>query len=127
MAAIEQKRGQRKKILPDDEASPSRVEKKSQQLSPKILPDCGSVERRFVRCGRVNCKCAKGELHGPYTYVRTYRGGKRWRKYVKNDDVSALFQARKRRQEWIKEMKQAQDEFRQQWRELKSLLRSVGL
>jgi hypothetical protein len=36
----------------------------------------GSVHATFVRCGKPNCKCSHGELHGPY-YHRYQRVGDR--------------------------------------------------
>jgi hypothetical protein len=35
-----------------------------------ILP--GSIHATYARCGKPNCKCARGEPHGPY-YHRYYR------------------------------------------------------
>jgi hypothetical protein len=59
----------------------------------KMGPMGGTIEGRMIRCGKPNCKCAKGDLHGPY-YVRRWREyGKRCSKYVKKGDVSATFQA----------------------------------
>jgi hypothetical protein len=29
----------------------------------------GSVVEQRRRCGKEGCRCARGELHGPYTYV----------------------------------------------------------
>lgn len=31
--------------------------------------DAGWLEQRMVKCGRKTCRCAKGILHGPYTYL----------------------------------------------------------
>lgn len=104
-----------------------RSEKKSAKLPSKMLSDSGTIEHRYVRCGRPNCKCTKGELHGAYTYVRFYRNGKRWRRYVKNSDVSTFLQLREQRRQRLAEAKQAQAEFLLHWRELKSLLRSLGV
>src|ERR687892_2038390 len=46
------------------------------------LPDvegliAGSVVDQGRRCGKEGCRCASGELHGPYTYVVLPRGGGR--------------------------------------------------
>jgi hypothetical protein len=104
----------------------TRRKKKSERLPSKILPVNGSLETRRVKCGRSNCKCAKGELHGPYTYVRTYSGGERWRKYIKKSEKQAILadmsaykqqrieqrQARERNQEFAREMRQNNKEFR---------------
>jgi hypothetical protein len=39
-----------------------------------LLP--GSIHATYARCGKPNCKCARGEPHGPY-YHRYYRIGDR--------------------------------------------------
>lgn len=43
------------------------------------LPDLeellrGSVLSQQRRCGKPGCRCARGELHGPYTYLSIGRG-----------------------------------------------------
>ncbi|MCA1568292.1 MAG: hypothetical protein LC803_22135 [Acidobacteria bacterium] len=35
-----------------------------------------------VRCGKQGCKCANGELHGPYWYAYWSEGGKTKSEYV---------------------------------------------
>src|ERR687888_2662745 len=45
----------------------------------RSLPDvegliAGSVVEQGRRCGKEGCRCTRGELHGPYTYVTTGRG-----------------------------------------------------
>lgn len=55
-------------------------------------PDREVVERKRVgnityqlervRCGKPNCKCAKGSLHGPYWYGYWSEGGKTKSMYV---------------------------------------------
>ena len=58
---------------------------------PKIEPLRGAVCKQMKRCGKPNCKCAKGELHGPYYYRFFYRGGRQRKKYVKKGELSATF------------------------------------
>jgi hypothetical protein len=43
---------------------------KNQNLPPKNIPEAlpGYVEMRMVKCGKLRCKCTRGELHGPYFY-----------------------------------------------------------
>ena len=57
---------------------------------PKTIPDKlpGTVQPQYVRCGKPNCKCAQGELHGPYCY-RIWRdeGGKQHKEYVRRSDL----------------------------------------
>ncbi|HZU76943.1 MAG TPA: DUF6788 family protein [Dehalococcoidia bacterium] len=54
---------------------------KSGKPAPK-MPLPGNLERRFVRCGKANCHCARGELHGPYYRRVFWSGGERRRRYV---------------------------------------------
>lgn len=68
---------------------------------PKTAP--GVVCAQMVRCGKKNCKCARGELHGPYFYHFERVDSVLVKKYVKAKDVAALRAAcemRRRREEW---------------------------
>ena len=52
---------------------------------PKMLP--GAVCTEWKKCGKSNCRCAGGEMHGPY-YYRYWREGGRLRKtYVPHRSV----------------------------------------
>jgi len=35
-----------------------------------------------IRCGKKNCKCSRGELHGPYWYAFRQENGHAKRKYI---------------------------------------------
>ena len=54
----------------------------------------GYLVAQRVRCGRPNCRCARGEKHGPYWYLVCRRiRGRRWRQrkvYVPRDQVSTV-------------------------------------
>lgn len=53
----------------------------------------GAVCERYMRCGKAQCKCARGDLHGPY-YVRRWRDGTRHHTaYVRPRDLAAVRQA----------------------------------
>ena len=59
----------------------------------------GALIAEYKRCGKPNCRCARGELHGPYYYRRWRDGDRRQRKeYVARERVPevqlALAQAR---------------------------------
>ncbi len=88
-------------------------------MLPKI--ESGSICPQLVRCGRKNCRCARGELHGPYFY-RFWREDGRLRKtYVKQADAKKLLaaQAAERRR---------QSEFHtslELWRRLQDVLRGM--
>jgi Family of unknown function (DUF6788) len=83
---------QKKDVSSQSVASVS-PEIKSAKTPTKIEPLRGHLERRFVRCGKANCKCAKGELHGPYFLRRWRNGGKKRSNYVKKRDVFVTFKA----------------------------------
>lgn len=36
----------------------------------------GSMVEQMRRCGRASCRCATGDLHGPYAYFAQRRGGR---------------------------------------------------
>jgi hypothetical protein len=100
---------------------------KSDNLSTKIEPLPGALESRMIRCGKANCKCAKGFLHGPY-YVRRWRAGRhRSSKYVKKADVTqtkaACLVYRRNRQQ----LRQLIAESLNDWRQLKQMLKEIGL
>ncbi len=59
-------------------------------LSPKIEPLPGSLQAERKRCGRDNCHCATGLGHGPYRRRYWRENGRRYRQYVKPDDVEAV-------------------------------------
>lgn len=61
------------------------MKNKTENPLPKTLP--GSVHRQYVRCGKPACKCARGELHGPYYYHFARRGGQLVKRYLKAGEV----------------------------------------
>jgi hypothetical protein len=69
-------------ILPSDDPH---AETESIKTLPKMLP--GVVCSEWKKCGKPSCRCARGELHGPY-YYRYWREAGRLRKvYVARRDV----------------------------------------
>jgi hypothetical protein len=42
----------------------------------------GSLVSQMRRCGKEGCRCAQGELHGPYVYLSIGRGADRRLLYV---------------------------------------------
>lgn len=64
---------------------------------PKIAP--GAVCAQMVRCGKKNCKCSRGELHGPYFYHFVRVDGVLVKRYVKAKDVVAMRTACETRQQ----------------------------
>jgi hypothetical protein len=59
------------------------------------LPDVeatlrGALQRQMRRCGKAGCRCAEGELHGPYIYVSVRTGGRSRLLYVPTEAVDAV-------------------------------------
>jgi hypothetical protein len=95
------------------------VRNESHDPLPKRLP--GVVRPQWVRCGRPGCRCARGELHGPY-YYRFWREGGRLRKaYVRPADLERVRQACEARR---REQKRPTASLRL-WRRMAALLREV--
>lgn len=68
-------------------------------LSSGMLP--GTVHVQWVRCGRANCRCSHGQLHGPYHYRFWREGGRLRKQYVKRSDVEAVTAACNARAEQV--------------------------
>lgn len=75
---------------------------KSENPLPKTV-NKGAVCVQYFRCGKPNCKCARGELHGPYFAHFARRKGKLVKRYVRLSDAEMVAeqcqQARQRRAE----------------------------
>jgi hypothetical protein len=50
----------------------------ARQLPDVELALRGSLQTQSRRCGKEGCRCASGELHGPYVYLSVH-GGQRTR------------------------------------------------
>ncbi len=50
----------------------------------------GSWVERYSVCSRPNCKCHKGERHGPRHYIVVNEAGHQRQKYVPNAQVDAV-------------------------------------
>lgn len=84
----------------DTRASVPPGETESPSLLPKPEPLPGAVCAQYVRCGRPGCKCARGELHGPYWYRFWREKGRQHKAYVRPADlerVRAACEARRAR------------------------------
>lgn len=50
----------------------------------------GTLQRQGRRCGRPGCRCARGELHGPYLYLALYLDGRSRLVYVSGAQAGAV-------------------------------------
>ena len=105
---------------------------KSAETLPKITPapGQGSVHSEMKRCGRDNCRCTRGRLHGPYFY-RYYRvEGQLCKRYVKRSEleiVQAECAARRSAEAELREerqrMKEAERAGLEQYRQMLAVLK----
>jgi hypothetical protein len=59
----------------------------------------GSIHMEWKRCGKPNCRCARGLLHGPFYYRRWRESGRLRKGYLSRDAlVSAILAVALRRQ-----------------------------
>jgi hypothetical protein len=82
---------EKKRFLANAEASQSATQ--FAETFPKI--PALVVDHR--RCGRSGCRCERGQLHGPYFYLRWREGSRQRRRYVKAAEVAAVQAALSRR------------------------------
>ena len=113
--------------------SPARGEKKSGGFTRKIAPIQGGLVREMIRCGRSNCKCVNGSLHGPYYYHVWMVQGIRYKAYVKKADFDRIkagieaFHAKRREQQQERaEIKAILRDNREAHRNLYAILRLRG-
>jgi hypothetical protein len=57
---------------------------------PKMDPLPGVVCVQWRRCGSPNCRCARGQLHGPYSYRFWRERGRLKKAYVRPADVEEV-------------------------------------
>ncbi len=103
-----------KDVRPRKKGSRVRASKNFAEMLPKILSIAarkGSLQTQRVRCGKVNCKCARGELHDGYSYFFWRLGGRQFKWYVRREDVAAvrvgIEQSARSRAAWRSEMSEA--------------------
>jgi hypothetical protein len=61
---------------------PEIKERAGREVVERKLVGSITYQLERVRCGKSNCKCATGELHGPYWYGYWSEGGKTKSMYV---------------------------------------------
>ena len=100
-------------------------EKKPEDFTPKIEPLRGGILTQFKQCGRSNCRCATGYLHGPYYYRVWMVRGERIKKYVKKSELSGVQAGIYERRRHTAEARRMNQEAKQNWRAFKAQLRQL--
>lgn len=104
-----------KNVTPREDASREKVAKKSVNSLHKILMLArggGSLQAQRVKCGKPNCRCARGELHEGYHYFFLSSPAGLSKFYVRRKDVPAvravIAEGVRRRRLWRAELNRAQ-------------------
>lgn len=100
--------------MPRENAPRGSAAKKSTDSLPKILRLArrgGSLQRQRVRCGKPNCRCARGQLHEGYYYFFMPTPAGLAKFYVRRGDVPAvravIAERVRRRRAWRAELEGA--------------------
>jgi hypothetical protein len=72
-------------------------------LNPKDMIS-GSLYSTYKKCGNKNCRCAKGELHGPFNYLSKRVDGKTVLSFVRKADESQIISKSGHYRNYIKQM-----------------------
>jgi hypothetical protein len=86
---------------------------------PKMLR--GVLCPQWVRCGRRNCHCASGNLHGPYFYLFWREQGRLRKRYVKPAEVQHVRACCELRRVHRQQLSASQDE----WRRMADMVRQM--
>ena len=85
----------------------------------KTLPKTGAASlcQQWIRCGKSRCRCATGELHGPYQYLFWREGGRLKKRYIRQHDVEDVRVEIDQRRQWRWLEREARALSRRIWRE----------
>jgi hypothetical protein len=72
----------------------------------------GSLHLEMKRCGRPNCRCVRGYLHGPFFYRRFRQDGRQRKQYVRQENVAETLSAIARRQALDREVVEIRKQLR---------------
>src|SRR5262249_10006079 len=89
----------------------------------KMLP--GFVTALRVRCGKANCRCARGDRHLAHYHV-TYCGGVRARRYVRHEDVQAMLAACEAHRDLQAKLRAGRAEYKQLLAQTRNLAKLIG-
>jgi len=66
-----------------------------QLIRTRLSMEAGSLSSRYTSCRRGNCKCTRGEKHGPFLYLHQKVDGKmKWRYVGKASDMPIVKKVR---------------------------------
>ena len=93
--------------------------------SDQTLPKKGAVCVQWKRCGRPGCRCARGELHGPYYCLFWRSRGRLHKRYRRLAEAASVAAACQERREHARAARQEARQVRAEVRALIGRLREV--
>ena len=72
-------------------------------LHPKDMIS-GSIYSTYKKCGNKRCRCAKGELHGPFNYLSKKKDGKTILTFIRKADENKITKEAENYRDYIKVM-----------------------
>ena len=72
-------------------------------LHPKEMV-CGSIYSAYKKCGNKNCRCAKGNFHGPFSYLSKKVDGKTTLTFIRRADEDRITSQAENYRKYIKAM-----------------------
>lgn len=97
---------------------------KNENSLPKITTG-GSVHVQYVSCGKTNCKCKTGKLHGPYYYYFTRIDGKLRKRYLKRHEIERTIQYCLEQRKFRELFRESTRQTWKQLREIQEELRAI--
>ena len=89
------------------------------------MPLPGFVTIVWVRCGKANCRCARGNRHIAHYHV-TYHSGVRSRKYVRRDQLAEVLAACKAHRDLQAQMRAGRAEYKESLAQTRKLVKLIG-
>jgi hypothetical protein len=87
----------------------------------------GAVCAQYKRCGKANCRCADGQLHGPYYYRFMWYSGRMIKEYVRLDRVEETRKACDKYRVMQRQLLAGRQRFNRMLTTLKSQLKELEL
>ncbi len=72
-------------------------------LNPQDMVE-GSIYTAYKRCGNKRCRCAKGNLHGPFSYLSRRVEKKTKLTFIRKDDEDAVTKGAKNYRKYTRAM-----------------------
>jgi hypothetical protein len=86
----------------------------------------GAVCAQYKRCGKANCKCSRGQLHGPYYYRFMWDYGRVVKEYVPLSQVEEVRAACARYRAVQDKLREGRQHFQTLLSRLRSTLRGLS-